>query len=120
MKMSTKRSPFRSPAFAPHGHHVSAPNSSETSVNVRLPTFFQRALPKMLFEEPCRYASDHSNLQKGSDLTFSLPGRGPACNWICALVMSECISVMRRSISPSLLKSKNFKPIAPHGVFEKY
>src|SRR4030095_14384388 len=115
-----KPSPLRSPALGPQGHQVSTPVSSETSMNFPPPSPFQSALPKILFVEPCKYASVHSTLQNFSDLTFSLPGRGPPCTWICAVVMSECMSVMNRSIKPSLLKSKNFKPIEPQGVFGKY
>ena len=46
------------------------------------------------------------------DFTFSRSG--PIVS-----LMSECMSVMKMSRRPSLLKSKTLMPIAPHDVFGK-
>src|ERR1700722_20884565 len=57
---------------------------------------------------PCRYSSVHVIV----DFDFSFSG---SCSWL----MSECMSTMNRSMRPSLSKSKNLIPIAPHGVLGK-
>src|SRR6266404_2448741 len=91
---SAKPSALISPTLGPQGHQVSTPVSSYTSLNLPPPRFFHKALPKILFEDPCKYSSVHSVRQNCSDFAFSLPGRGPYWVWICAVVISECISVM--------------------------
>jgi hypothetical protein len=65
--------------------------ASETSSNLPPPRLWKKELPKMLLAPPWSASSDHCM----SDLSFSFSG--PTC-WL----MSECMSVIRRSARPSL------------------
>ena len=71
----------------------------------------------MLLEAPRRVAAFHSAEHQTSLFclsNFGLKSWSPALIW--PEVMSECMSVTKRSISPSRSRSKNFRPIEPHGV----
>ena len=74
----------------------------------------------MLLDAPCRNASVQKAVHHFSLRAFSKSTRivlRPAV--VCGCVMSECMSVTNKSGRPSRSKSKNFTPIAPHGVLGK-
>src|SRR5690349_15217217 len=105
MNVSSKPSAFRSPTLGPHGQKFSAPIASEASRNLFGPSFRKNEFPQMLVLPFPTTEAGHFMV----DFIFSRDGS------IISL-MSECMSVLKISSSPSLLKSKTLIPLAPHAV----